>query len=120
MTATNWSLTIDHVPGQGWEAHFEGSEPTLGTGGFGWEAPSAELVLAYAADALNEQVRPAGPVSVMDFISSLASNALVHEDFDQGNHVFNHVVRDARRIADQLGVAYSPGENPDEPPEDFA
>lgn len=45
-------LVIDHVPGQGWEAHFDGDRPTLGTGGAGWEARSASTLLAYAANAL--------------------------------------------------------------------
>lgn len=66
------------------------------------------------------ELRSPGHDQGADFISSVASNALVHEDFDEGNHVFNHVVRDAREVADLLGISYSPGEDPDEDPGAFA
>jgi hypothetical protein len=47
-----FTLVIDYVPGQGWEAAFEGDQPTLGTGGFGWEAENPALLLAYVTPAL--------------------------------------------------------------------
>jgi len=47
-----FTLVIDYVPGQGWEAHFDGDQPTLGTGGFGWEAENPAMLLAYVTTAL--------------------------------------------------------------------
>lgn len=49
-------LVIDYVPGQAWEAHFEGEEPTLGTGGFGWEAQDPQSLLSSVAEALTERM----------------------------------------------------------------
>jgi hypothetical protein len=41
----NWSVVIDHVPGQGWEAHIEGED-------HGWEARDASALLADVAAEL--------------------------------------------------------------------
>jgi hypothetical protein len=42
---TNWSVVIDHVPGQGWEAYIEGEDD-------GWEAQDAPSLLADVAAEL--------------------------------------------------------------------
>jgi hypothetical protein len=41
----NWSVVIDHVPGQGWEAYIEGEDN-------GWEAQDAPSLLADVAAEL--------------------------------------------------------------------
>lgn len=58
-----YSLTIDYIDGQGWEAHFEGEDPTLDTGGFGFEAQTpGELMTCVArALALDTQGEGAAP-----------------------------------------------------------
>ena len=47
-----FTLVIGYVPGQGWEAAFEGGKPTLGTGGEGWSAETPNVLLAYVTAAL--------------------------------------------------------------------
>jgi hypothetical protein len=42
----NWSVVVDHVPGQGWEACIEGED------GGGWEAQDAHTLLTYVASDL--------------------------------------------------------------------
>jgi len=49
-----FTLIIDYVPGQGWEAAFEGGFPTLNTGGLGWEADTPEELLTSVAPALRQ------------------------------------------------------------------
>jgi len=56
-TPKAYILIIDHVPGQSWEAHFDGEAPTLGLGGFGWEASNPRDLLSYAATALERRTR---------------------------------------------------------------
>lgn len=50
------------------------------------------------------------PDPAREFVRAVAQNALVADDFPDGNEVFNAVVRDARAAADALGLSYQPGE----------
>jgi hypothetical protein len=52
-----FTLVIDYVPGQGWEAAFEGDQPTLGTGGSGWEASDPAALLRAVIPALRQYHR---------------------------------------------------------------
>ena len=47
-----FTLIIDYVPGQGWEAAFDGGAPTLNTGGFGWAAGNPAGLLRNVTPAL--------------------------------------------------------------------
>ena len=54
----NWSVVVDYVPGQGWEACIEGED------GGGWEAQDVHTLLTYVASGLartaGEQEYPPG------------------------------------------------------------
>ena len=50
--ARQFTLVIDYVPDQGWEAYFEGGFPTLSAGGLGWEADTPEALLSSVAKVL--------------------------------------------------------------------
>ena len=52
MDVRDYDLHIDYVEGQGWEAHFEGDEPTLDTGGIGFEGQAPGELMTYVARAL--------------------------------------------------------------------
>jgi hypothetical protein len=50
------------------------------------------------------------PDPAREFVLAVAGNAIVADDFPDGNQVFNAVVRDAREVAAGLGLSYEPGE----------
>jgi hypothetical protein len=44
------------------------------------------------------------------FVQAVAQNSIVADDFTEGNEVFNELVTDARKVAEDLGIDYEPGE----------
>lgn len=44
------------------------------------------------------------------FISDIASNSIVQEDFTEGNEALNEIIEAARDVARSLGIAYRAGE----------
>ena len=53
------------------------------------------------------------PDPAQKFIQAAAQNAVVADDFTDGNAVFNELVEQAREVARELGIDYVPGEGTD-------
>jgi hypothetical protein len=50
------------------------------------------------------------PDPAREFIREVAGNAIVAEDFTEGNECFNEVVSAAREVCGELGIEFMPGE----------
>lgn len=79
-----FTLIIDYVPGQSWEAAFEGDQPTLGTGGAGWEADSPALLLAKVTTALRRVHRSPWELFSTTYNSAVRSSLAWYAGYMRG------------------------------------
>jgi hypothetical protein len=80
-----FTLVIDYVPGQGWEAAFDGDQPTLGTGGAGWEADNPVLLLRYVLPALRQVHRSPWQLFSISYSRAVGSALAWFAGYMRGN-----------------------------------